>query len=83
MLRKLTLSLAAAGALGLVAFTSAPADAAALRSVAGMSTVQLESPVIEAQHWRWGSRRGHWRWGSRRRACLWVHTRRWSRWRCI
>jgi len=83
MLRKFVLTAAAAGAIGLAAFATAPAQAATLATT-GLIAPQVETDITQVQHWRWRSRR-HWRWGSREfrpRRCIMVHTRPWSRWRC-
>jgi len=85
MLRKFVLTAAAAGAIGLAAFATAPAQAGTLATT-GLIAPQIETDITQVQHWRWGSRRNrHWRWGSRDfrpRRCIMVHTRSWSRWRC-
>jgi len=83
MLRKFVLTAAAAGAIGLAAFATAPAQAGTLATT-GLIAPQIETDITQVQHWRWGSRR-HSRWGSRDfrpRRCIMVHTRSWSRWRC-
>ena len=84
MLRKFVLTAAAAGAIGLAAFATVPAQAGPLATT-GLIAPQIETDITQVQHWRWGSRRGrHWRWGSAGpRRCIMVHTRSWSRWRCI
>ena len=81
MLRKFVLTAAAAGAIGLAAFATVPAQASPLATT-GLIAPQIETDVAQVQHWRWGSRR-NWRqrtWGPRR--CINVHTRSWTRWRC-
>jgi hypothetical protein len=76
MLRKFILTAAAAGAIGFVAFATAPAQAGTLATT-GLIAPQIETGITQVQHWRWRSRRS---WGPRR--CIMVHTRGWSRWRC-
>lgn len=72
MLRKFVLTAAAAGVIGLAAFTTAPAQAGPLATT-GLIAPQIETDVTLVQHWRWGSRRSwrqryqyHRRWESRR-----------------
>ena len=77
MLRKFVLTAAAAGAIGFVAFATAPAQAGTLATT-GLIAPQIETDTTLVQHRRWGSRRT---WRPRR--CIMVHTRSWSRWRCI
>ena len=77
MLRKFVLTAAAAGAISLAAFTTAPAQAGTLATT-GLIAPQIETDVTQVQHWRRGSRR---QWSPRR--CIMVHTRSWSRWRCM
>ena len=81
MLRKFVLTAAAAGAIGLAAFATAPAQAGTLATT-GLIAPQIETDVTQVQHLRWRSR-NTWRprqWRPRR--CIMVHTRSWSRWRC-
>ena len=81
MLRKFVLTAAAAGAIGLAAFATAPAQAATLATT-GLIAPQIETDITQVQHWRWGSRRNWNRRIWRPRRCIMVHTRSWSRWRC-
>jgi hypothetical protein len=50
---------------GMTGSSAAPASGAAILGGAAEA-----NPVVQVQHWRWGSwghgpRRSHWRWGSR------------------
>jgi hypothetical protein len=65
-MRKIVIATVIAAGIGLVgvsAGSAAPANNTALKEAA-----TANSPTIQVQHWRWGSRwrgGGHWRWGSR------------------
>jgi hypothetical protein len=66
-MKKLALVIAAAGVLGLAAFVSAPAQAAATHLGVTQTSAQVEMSVVDVRwHRRWHSRGGwHRRWRSR------------------
>jgi len=68
-----TLIVAGLGLIGVTAGSAAPVNNTTIKQAA-----TVNDPMIQVQHWRWGSRwGGHWRWGSR-----WGGHWRWgSRWR--
>lgn len=57
-----TVIAAGIGFVGVSVGSAAPANNTALKQAA-----TVNDPMIQVQHWRWGSRwrGGHWRWGSR------------------
>lgn len=58
-----TMIAAGIGFVGVSVGSAAPANNTALKQAA-----TVNDPMIQVQHWRWGSgwrRGGHWRWGSR------------------